>query len=313
MLATGALFRQSGVRCRNLSSPLARKFMVLRVRDIRYAGWRVAVLFAAAVFGWAALPAGAYDRYSVYDGCRAGAYWDGACRGYVGICGYPDDCHLEPLYPPRHRWRSQGWERPRHARPPAERRARRTPPAPESRSAREDDERARAPAETEPDRRGEDADEEQSQSADTMESPRREAAENGKIPQRYRDMRNTVGHTLAAITRGAEHYQRHCTACHGDTGAGDGPRAQRSDPRMPDLNFTVEQDYATDAYLIWTILEGGKPLGADKPAFADTLSQRQAWQVIAYMRAEFPQPDARRTAQGMMPSGNGEDEDSENR
>jgi len=281
--------------------------MVLRACSILFR-WSSAALIAAAL-GWAALPAGAYDRYSGYDGCRRDAFWDGACSRYTLFCLHPDHCQLEPLSPPRHRWR----EEPRYARPDADRHARRTPPTPERRAREEDDDPAEPPAETEPDRRADDAEEAPDEPAENVVNARREAAENGEIPQRYRDMRNTVGHTLSAIRRGAEHYQRHCAACHGDTGVGDGPRAQQSSPDMPNLRFTVDQGYADDAYLIWTIMEGGERVSTGKPGFADTLSRRQAWQIIAYMRAGFPQSDSRRTAQRMMPSGNGDEDDSEDR
>lgn len=265
-----------------------------------------ALAVAGAAFMWAALPAAAYDRYSVYEPCRGDAYWDELCPGYDSACAYPRGCYREPPFPPRHRWRSDGWEGPRHGSRTHERRAHRPPPPlPGRRPERDAEQPARQRAETEPETGGEDA--------GKRVNSRREAAENGEIPRRFRDLRNTVGHTVSAIASGAELYQTHCAACHGPRGAGDGPKAQRASARMPDLGFTVEQDYATDAYLIWTIFQGGEPFGTDKPGFEDTLSERQAWRIIAYLRAGFPQTDTRRTAGGLMPPGSARDNGGEDR
>ncbi len=117
---------------------------------------------------------------------------------------------------------------------------------------------------------------------------RRRAAANGEIPERYRDAQNTIGHTLAAIQSGASLYRDNCASCHGAAGEGDGPRAQSVSPPMPTLLFALEQDYSTDAFLLWTIMEGGVPFSTGKPAFKDSLTTEQAWQIIAYMRAGFP-------------------------
>jgi len=294
--------------------------MVLRAQKLRWLGSAgavmAAVLAAVVALSWSAIPVSAYDRFSDYDDCRIDAYRDGACRGYDGGCYHADACYREPWVPPRHRWRPEEWDAPRRA-PEARRdwsRPMATPPPPERKALRDADEPEeprRADAEPEP--RDEDAGIARPAEGDALANPRREAAANGEIPRRFRDMRNTVGHTVSAIAAGAELYQRHCAACHGPRGAGDGPRAQRFDARMPDFGYTVDQDYATDAYLIWTIMQGGQPVGTGKPGFQDTLSERQAWQIVAYLRAGLPEADTRRTASGLMPSGNGEDDDSEPR
>lgn len=127
---------------------------------------------------------------------------------------------------------------------------------------------------------------------------RRKAAERGEIPARFRDMRNPVGHSVPAIMRGARLYSRHCASCHGADGEGGGPRAQKASPTLPSLAHSIEQPYSTDPYLIWTILQGGKPLGTDKPAFESKISERDAWRIISFMRAGFPYAGERRTAQG---------------
>lgn len=191
-----------------------------------------------------------------YHHCYAPCDWQGGC--YYGPAEIPS----------RHKWR------PRETRPPAEHAERDavTPPLP-----------ARAQRETasaaEPERAAE---------PEPMASQRREAASRGDIPDRYRNANNEVGHTLTAIEAGAPLYRDNCAACHGASGEGDGPRAQDFEGGLPVLPQTLAQPDSTDAYLLWTIMEGGEPIGTEKPAFKGELTRREAWQIIAYMRAGFP-------------------------
>ena len=46
--------------------------------------------------------------------------------------------------------------------------------------------------------------------------------------------------------------------------------------------------WAVDEYLLWAISEGGTPFATKMPAFMDTLTREQIWQIITYMRAGFP-------------------------
>jgi mono/diheme cytochrome c family protein len=41
---------------------------------------------------------------------------------------------------------------------------------------------------------------------------------------------------------------------------------------------------ANDAYLYWTINDGGKPIDTDMPAFDESLSDDEIWSVILYLR-----------------------------
>ncbi len=51
----------------------------------------------------------------------------------------------------------------------------------------------------------------------------------------------------------------------------------------------IRMPMAVDEYLLWTISEGGKPFETDMPAFKDVLTPEEIWQVIAFMRAGFPE------------------------
>jgi len=192
--------------------------------------------------------------------------WRGDCTPaepvYVPPCAFPADCYYPDYQPPRY-WRDRGWCAP----PPKHvwRRAKRpVPPVPSPNPLRRD-----------------------GQTAQTEMTLRRKAAAAGKIPQQYRKMENQVGHTLRAIESGAALYDQHCTVCHGAAGEGNGPRAQDVSAPMPPLTDELVRN-SSDAYLIWTIMEGGKQVGTEKPGFSEELRNEQAWQIIAYMRAGFP-------------------------
>jgi mono/diheme cytochrome c family protein len=79
-------------------------------------------------------------------------------------------------------------------------------------------------------------------------------------------------------------FARHCAACHGERGAGDGEAAAGLNPSPADLAFAARRPMASDGYLFWTIAEGGAPVGSAMPPFKGVLGDDQVWQVIAYLR-----------------------------
>lgn len=54
------------------------------------------------------------------------------------------------------------------------------------------------------------------------------------------------------------------------------PQKSRQLPRMPMMS--------SDAYLYWTVAEGGVPIQSGMPAFKQTLTSDEIWSVIAYLR-----------------------------
>lgn len=86
------------------------------------------------------------------------------------------------------------------------------------------------------------------------------------------------------LQAGEKLYQQNCVACHGTRGLGDGVAAKSLNPAPANIAATVRMPMATDGYLDWTISAGGKPLGTAMPAFKDSLSQKQIWQIILYIR-----------------------------
>jgi putative copper resistance protein D len=93
--------------------------------------------------------------------------------------------------------------------------------------------------------------------------------------------RPTVPYTAASIVSGADVYAERCVACHGRTGAGDGPAAARL-PRPPADLRAPHTGQHTAGDLFWWVSHG-IPRGA-MPGFADALTEEQRWDVINHVR-----------------------------
>jgi high-affinity iron transporter len=81
--------------------------------------------------------------------------------------------------------------------------------------------------------------------------------------------------------RGAPLYAQHCSVCHGDTGAGDGPAGVGMTPPPSNLRDTTRLDRLSLYAVYSTLGLGGE--GTDMPAFADQLDDRQRWDLATYI------------------------------
>lgn len=90
--------------------------------------------------------------------------------------------------------------------------------------------------------------------------------------------------TVDDVASGRALYETHCGTCHGPKGAGDGEAGAALDPPPANLAFASRRRMATDAYLYWTIAEGGAPVGSAMPPFKAALGETEVWQIIAYLR-----------------------------
>jgi mono/diheme cytochrome c family protein len=105
------------------------------------------------------------------------------------------------------------------------------------------------------------------------------------VPEKYRSAENPLAADKATIAAGIEVFQENCALCHGETGRGDGEGAKDLDPRPADLMMMMGMRMSTDAYLLWTITEGGEAIGTDMPTFHEVLSEQEIWQVVRALRA----------------------------
>jgi high-affinity iron transporter len=91
-------------------------------------------------------------------------------------------------------------------------------------------------------------------------------------------------------TRGAPLYAQHCSVCHGDAGAGDGPAGVGLTPPPANLRDTARLDHLS-LYAIYNTLGLGVE-GTDMPAFADQLDDRQRWDLATYIASFSADPAA---------------------
>jgi mono/diheme cytochrome c family protein len=111
----------------------------------------------------------------------------------------------------------------------------------------------------------------------------RYAMHNG-IPEPYADAHNPLAASPANFEAGKTIFEQNCASCHGKDGRGDGPAAGGLEPRPSDLAALARRPIATDAYLEWTLSEGGVPIGSAMPPFKEALDQERIWQVVLYLR-----------------------------
>ena len=87
--------------------------------------------------------------------------------------------------------------------------------------------------------------------------------------------------TTETIDAGRVVFQANCAICHGPRGLGDGPQAFLLQPRPVNLQLHVPQHAPGEIY--YWITNG--VAGTGMPAWKDTLSDTQRWQVVRYLQA----------------------------
>ncbi|EPF64211.1 cytochrome c/FTR1 family iron permease [Pseudomonas syringae] len=90
--------------------------------------------------------------------------------------------------------------------------------------------------------------------------------------------------------RGAPLYAQHCSVCHGDSGAGDGPAGIGLEPPPSNLRDTARLDRLS-LYDLYNATGLGIA-GTDMPAFADQMDDRQRWDIATYIASFSAQPVA---------------------
>ena len=89
-------------------------------------------------------------------------------------------------------------------------------------------------------------------------------------------------------SRGAPLYAQHCSVCHGDTGAGDGPAGLGLTPPPANLRSLERLDRLSLFDLYNTLGLGIE--GTDMPSFADQLDERQRWDLATYVASFTADP-----------------------
>ena len=80
-------------------------------------------------------------------------------------------------------------------------------------------------------------------------------------------------------------YKGQCVKCHGDTGAGDGPQAQKLKDKPASWAAGAGMKDMTDQQLFEAIQKGGPAVGKSRlmPGYPK-LSEADVWNVVAYIK-----------------------------
>jgi len=120
--------------------------------------------------------------------------------------------------------------------------------------------------------------------------PRHHVAMMWGIPEPYTSMTNPLPRTQATLDKGATVYAENCLSCHGKEGLGDGEAGRSLSPPPGNLAWLSDMPMSQwDAFMYWTIAEGGAQFGTAMPAFRGSLSKEEIWEVTAYVQAHLPQ------------------------
>jgi mono/diheme cytochrome c family protein len=99
-------------------------------------------------------------------------------------------------------------------------------------------------------------------------------------------LRNPLPSNATTIDVGRELYLTHCASCHGNKGKGDGGQALGGG--TPSDLTDADWDYgSTDGEIYWVIREGIDS-NADMLPYKKTLSEKETWQVVVFIRSIGP-------------------------
>ena len=105
------------------------------------------------------------------------------------------------------------------------------------------------------------------------------------LPAAYEDLVNPLTATETVLASGQRVYTEICSTCHGVHGDGDGPAGAALDPSPSNISTPPRMPMmSSDAYLYWTVAEGGVPIETGMPPFKEALTPEQIWSVILYVR-----------------------------
>lgn len=115
-------------------------------------------------------------------------------------------------------------------------------------------------------------------SAFTGNGPR-QAAEPWKAPPAADSVKSPLTFNEETVKKGEELFLLYCVACHGETGAGDGPAGAQL--VIKPANFHEERvTKQTNGAIFWKITTGRVAM----PAFKEVLKEEERWQLVSYIR-----------------------------
>lgn len=93
------------------------------------------------------------------------------------------------------------------------------------------------------------------------------------------------------LKEGKKLYERYCSTCHGDGGAGDGFNSFNLNPKPRNFTDPEEMGRLTDDLIVLAIKRGGRGVGRSPamPSWGNTLNDQEIARLILYIRS-FMQP-----------------------
>jgi mono/diheme cytochrome c family protein len=105
-------------------------------------------------------------------------------------------------------------------------------------------------------------------------------------------VKNPVPATPASITAGRALYGKNCRHCHGLKGLGDGPLAPKN-PRPASLVDAKWDHGSTDGEIFAVIWNGAPAPKSEMKGMKGTLTERDVWNIVNYLRSLGPKTAAR--------------------
>src|SRR6266567_1735848 len=110
-------------------------------------------------------------------------------------------------------------------------------------------------------------------------------------PARAARKPNPIPADATSIAQGKELFVLGCLPCHGPSGKGDGPAAagleRNGVPVRPGNLSNAKLWEQSDGTLFWKLSEGKSPM----PAFQETFTETQRWQIVNYVRTLAPKEE----------------------
>jgi mono/diheme cytochrome c family protein len=102
-----------------------------------------------------------------------------------------------------------------------------------------------------------------------------------EIPQEYIDMENPYKGDASLEKLGKQLYSKHCRACHGNIGEGDGPKARNLEFDLGNFTDAAWQDGITDGELYYMSIIGRDEMPNYEGKIVD---EEERWALINYLR-----------------------------
>lgn len=103
--------------------------------------------------------------------------------------------------------------------------------------------------------------------------------------------KNPVAANAASIKSGQALYAKNCRHCHGLRGRGDGPLAPK-DPKPADLTDAKWDHGSSDGEIFALIWNGAPAPKSEMKGMKGTLTEKNVWEIVNYIRSIGPAPAA---------------------